>query len=503
MKLIFKENDTIFKIFSTIEKLHTSQKVEIYIHHKNPFFQNKWWLKQLIKILDNNWINYIFICDSTTKNFFENLKVPCKIKNDLFSILKRQLNNYFTKIKNFHYHILKPKSLIWKLVITLEIIFLIALGYSFYKFMSFEANIYLREAKNIDTIIYNFFYYPYGEKPTIEKLSIPYIIWSWTIQKTLTINVKDIKYNLSPSSGKIEIYNYTDKQLSFRANTKFITENGLLFRSPTWFAIPPKKWNQPWKTIITLIALEKDINWNIIWKKWNIKKWTKLYILKFPLSKDKKLIVGKAINDFQWWKTDAIWIVNQEDIDYLSQHLIKQLEKNKLLLLKKNINNKNIIILPFEDLLQLNISKIDINAKPWDKRVEIKWTIYWNIRYHYILFSDFKKSVETYFKQRQIDTIKIEEIRKNSIKFLEKINIDPRHFIITTQFEVIKWYDFEKDRNNLLSEIKNKIIGKNKTEAEKIILSYPQISSVEIKISPPWYDFLPKLKSKIKFHIIK
>jgi hypothetical protein len=55
----------------------------------------------------------------------------------------------------------------------------------------------------------------------------------------------------------------------------------------------------------------------------------------------------------------------------------------------------------------------------------------------------------------------------------------------------------------LIDKIKSQIVGKDKNEAEKIILSYPQIDAVVIKIYPIWYNTLPTLKSAIKIKQIK
>lgn len=66
---------------------------------------------------------------------------------------------------------------------------------------------------------------------------------------------------------------------------------------------------------------------------------------------------------------------------------------------------------------------------------------------------------------------------------------------------MIKGYNFDKDINGILSEIKNNISGMSIAEAKKKILEYKEIASVEININPPRYKNIAKLKSRIFIEI--
>jgi hypothetical protein len=60
MKLFFNKGDSIYKIFTTIEKIHSKKSVTISIHEENIIFNNIWFAKQLLDVLENKKIDYRF-----------------------------------------------------------------------------------------------------------------------------------------------------------------------------------------------------------------------------------------------------------------------------------------------------------------------------------------------------------------------------------------------------------------------------------------------------------
>ncbi|NOZ44159.1 MAG: hypothetical protein GXP45_03325 [bacterium] len=54
-----------------------------------------------------------------------------------------------------------------------------------------------------------------------------------------------------------------------------------------------------------------------------------------------------------------------------------------------------------------------------------------------------------------------------------------------------------------MEDIKTRILGKQEVEARKIILGYPEVSTVHLKIKPLWYSEIPKLRSRIRVKIIE
>lgn len=73
--------------------------------------------------------------------------------------------------------------------------------------------------------------------------------------------------------------------------------------------------------------------------------------------------------------------------------------------------------------------------------------------------------------------------------------------VMPTKMSVIRGYDFDKDYNALKEDMKNEIIGKKKDEAQKELLDYAEVGSVLIRVSPPWSDSIPSIRSRVSFKV--
>ncbi|MBO4204213.1 hypothetical protein J5893_05385 [bacterium] len=75
-------------------------------------------------------------------------------------------------------------------------------------------------------------------------------------------------------------------------------------------------------------------------------------------------------------------------------------------------------------------------------------------------------------------------------------------YIITTKIDVLQGYDFAQDGNRLLVSLKNLISGLSVDEARRLISSeYAEVGSVDIKVSPFWYQSIPAIKSRIRLQV--
>ena len=92
------------------------------------------------------------------------------------------------------------------------------------------------------------------------------------------MNTTNVRFLQNPSIWEIKIFNKTEKKYALVPKTRFITEDGRLFQTTNRIEIPA--WYQwvPWELIIRVKAMEKDDNDILMWDRWNIAKWTTLYI---------------------------------------------------------------------------------------------------------------------------------------------------------------------------------------------------------------------------------
>ena len=216
-----------------------------------------------------------------------------------------------------------------------------------------------------------------------------------------------------------------------------------------------------------------------------------------------KEIYAVAMQDFTWWSLDSEWEIVAQDIELLSWKLVSYIDQQKKNIAIQNFSNKDWILLTFSDTINYKIKSIDIPHEVWEKTSLINWTVTAEISFIYITRSDLVAAFSEYLQQRPSEMSKFISLDKNSLVFYEDdwSSDNKWVFVVPTKIQVIQWYDFSKDINRILDEIKDHVVWADTETARTYILQYPEISSVKLKISPRWYSTIPKLKSRIKIII--
>lgn len=507
MKLFFASDDSLLKIFKTLEKIPRWKEVEISIEPEHSLFDNEWRGKQIKDILEKRSINATFSTQSEKcKKFFEKiwLKTNYVETNKILKTLN-MIYLFFFNIKKFHLDT-KGKKYWTILIYWFESILILWILYVIYLLIIPNAKITINPSQNTETLIYNFRYYPTSdtEYPEYSKyLSIPYYTWSFEYKYDLSMNTTNIKYLQNPSVGEIKIFNTTNESFTFVPNTRFITDDWRLFKSTIYVDLPAWYDWVAWEKIIRVKAMEQDDNWIIMWSRWNIPSWTKLYIKNLKQSFFLKEIYAIALTDFTWGTLDSEWEITQEDIGLLSDKLKNYIDQQKKNIAIQNFSDKEWILLTFSDTIKYTIKSIDIPHDIWEKTSLINWTVTAEIEFIYIKWSDLISAFSKYIQQRPSEKTRFISLDKNSLVFYEddwSMN-NEKVFVVPTKIQAIQWYDFSKDINWILNEIKDHIVWDTTENARSYILQYPEISSVKLKVSPKRYSTIPKLKSRIKILI--
>jgi hypothetical protein len=98
--------------------------------------------------------------------------------------------------------------------------------------------------------------------------------------------------------------------------------------------------------------------------------------------------------------------------------------------------------------------------------------------------------------------MKVSEVDTSSIVFFKDIKEEEENiFIVPTKIDIKQYYDFTKDINHILPDLKDRIVGLYEDKAREVLFSYPDISSFDITIRPPRYTTVSKLKSRIKIYV--
>jgi hypothetical protein len=251
-----------------------------------------------------------------------------------------------------------------------------------------------------------------------------------------------------------------------------------------------------------LIALEHDINGVLMGSRGNIAEWTKIFIKNMKNSYYMQNIYGVVLEAFSWWSLQSEWIVSEEDMDILSGKLLATLYKEKMNIVNAHFKLSDSMVLNFDSLISTEVKDVQIHNQPGEETPLLKWSIVARFTFRYIKKSDLLDVVDVYVKQRLYDTMKISEIDSSSVVFFKDIKKESDTvFIIPTKVDIRQYYDFNKDINHVLSDFKDRIVGLSQEKTRDILFSYPEISSFDITIRPPWYTTVSKLKSRIKISI--
>lgn len=505
MKLFFLKDNSLYKIFKTIEKIPNKKTIHIYIDPEHAFFDNEWRGKQIQEIIQSKNINAFFITKTDrAKQFFQKiwLQVIHQEKHKFLKVLNL-IYLFFFNIKRFHLQAYTKKNYVFYAICGFEITFFLIIIYLLYILILPSATLTLKSATQIENIIYNFRYYPAQDKeyPTLSRyLSIPISSWFIDYKYEMSLSVANIKHLQNPSQGQLRIINKTDQEYSFIKNTRFETSDGIAFKSNDRFKIPAAYWENRGETTINVTAMEQDAQGFIIGAKGNISKDTKAYIKLLKNSYYLKEVYGEAVEQFSWGNVESQGTITTKDIDILSGKLVEYINKQKRNIVNQNFNLENNLLLNFDNLIVSQIKNITVYNKEWEKVPQIKWSIIARLNFIYIKTNDLLDGVRKYLNQRPSEKVELINIDKNSIMFFNDIKEDKGVYIIPTKVSVIQWYNFSKDINGVLDSLKSRILGMDKNEAKEIILAYPEISNALIKVRPPRYNTLPKLKSRIKIN---
>ena len=506
MKLFFTKSDTLYKIMKSLEKVPKGKHLFLYIDHENSFFSHPRWGKQIDSLLKEKLVDYVCVCkDSKTKTFFENLGMSYQYDapNRLLQAL-HLVGMFLFNFKKFHLSVFTKKNSISYVFIIGEILLIAAIIYVMYQFLVPSTKILIQPAYTVEDIVYNFRYYQentqsWNELENWNYISVPYQYGSMEYSQTLSVPIYSLQYLGKPSSGKITVANTLSTKYTLKIGTRFITDDKLIFTADSSFVLPPWSRTNPSLTTITVTAADKDENGAIIGNKWNIGSWTRLLIRNLQQSYVLGSIYATTTTDFSGWYVNTWSTISDKDILLIKEKLLAAVSwDNKKVIVKKQFNNENQFLLPLDNLITVQDVKYTINWESGDTLDVLEWKIDVVYRYPYIIWNNLLDSIMHYLDQRPSQTRQLISLQKNTTIFYDATTVE-NLIIIPTKVSAVWGYDFQQDTNHLLSEITDKIAWKSRDVAKNILLSYPEISAVILKLSPVWSDVLPTLKSRITY----
>jgi len=533
-------NETIDSLLEKVRvSLDFKNKVYIFIPEESKIFSQKnsleiFWeeikkLKKEIILVSKNWklfekatklkIPVQNILDENLE-FSENIvkikKVQKKWNEELFysfNNLKEKLDaNWVSeffhekKEKILESYKINKKISIWLIFWTFFMIFWILI------LIIPNSKVYLKPNSKEINFSWNFIFWE--EKSNKKNISnkkenfIPYKNVKKFYEKWFKIssNWKNFEWNYA--KWVVEIENSFWEDLAIKKWSTLKTKNWLFFKTRYYVNIPKaKKWKN-WKAKVAIIAKDFDIFNEVIWEKWNIKKWT---ILTIPALSEylSKFLTFKAENDFKWWTTKWRKLVTKDDIEVWKKIIRDKIFKLAEKEISEDLKNEN-----FQNWTDYRIfpDKKFFNAKnSWFEIPEnLIWqklnnfTMTWTFLVNAVIY-DYKKLY------KELEKWMYSKVNPQmSLSFIDSKNISTRVWEVDEAKNQIKttisisWrqdYDlFWKTDfwKRFLIDTKEKIKNLDWETAKEYLRNFEEVWAVDIKIWPPFLKKLPKFENSIE-----
>lgn len=167
---------------------------------------------------------------------------------------------------------------------------------------------------------------------------------SYPVEQELTFTLDTIDPNSTTNAiGTVIVYNELPQDQALKPNTRFVTEDGIVYRSDTWVNVPGAKTINGITEIgvaeVLLKADQKDEAGAIIGNRGNIGATTLLTIPGLKFNRDK--VYAKAKDDFIGGSDPMVHILTEEELKRFQSSLRDQLQKTARTLLQTRIDTEN------------------------------------------------------------------------------------------------------------------------------------------------------------------
>ncbi len=516
MKFFFAKTDSLYKIFKTLEKIPPQKAVQMFIDPEHPFFENQWWWKQMVEIIQKRKLNITFTAEKeSNRKYYEQLglKVQYEDEKPIIKFLKT-LSLFFFDIKKFHLHAYNRQKYLFYMFFFFEIVAWLWILWFIIILIIPNATITIKVAQQTEDIIYNFRYYPVEQEESmwsLRQLSIPYYSWTIDYNYQLSISTDNIKHIINPSAWLVKIYNRTPREWQLLANTRFVTSDWLVFYSKEPLTLPAGLEDNPSEITVKFNAAETDEAGSIIGIRWNISKNTRMTIRNLDESYIFWEIWAESIEDFTWWSSTSLGTITEKDKELLVEKIKSSVYADKINIVNNEFATKDALIFTFDPLVKTKFHEpFTIEWKIWERATSLRGKADVTFNFLYLKWPDIVGAFTQYVKERQSDSIELISINPNSLIFI----LDPKKeeerdwitnpdgiFMIPTKVTIYQWYDFKRDLKWIIPAIRTNIAWKTLEEARKTILQYPEISSVKINLWIFQGNILPNVKSRIKVKV--
>jgi len=361
------------------------------------------------------------------------------------------------------------------------------------------------------------------QNQTLLRQGKPHVIASeditTVIKQTKVFNVTSHEFQGVNAKGKIRIINTTYDSWPLKAQTRFRTDEGIVFRLQTGAIVPPASKNEAGVKedgeIITIVVADPfDIYEHPVGERGNLGP-TKFIIP--GLSKyNQELIWAVSDGVMKGGVTQYQKIVKDEDIEVAQ----KQIQENLVMMAKEDLKmhikelnkmgNSNLVLLDDRQYLKTELLEFKVaddligqQREKFEVFAKIKASgIAYDFDQLFVLLKD-ELSKRTHPNMQ----LKDDSISPQNVTY-EVIENDEENAQIKITATVQGLQEFIIDDHveagiKFNQRIKNKVQGLTKEEAERLLSNFEEVDAVEIRLWPIWINTLPRVPENIDIKLMK
>jgi len=342
---------------------------------------------------------------------------------------------------------------------------------------------------------------------------------STVTKQTKVFNTTSKRFDGVNATGVMRIINSTDEDWELKKDTRFQTEEGLIFRIQEGLTVPGATVDEAGKTIngeiqVPCAANPFDIYDDPIGERGNIEPAE----FKIPglSAYNQKLIWGVSDAPMAGGVTKYERVVMAEDIEAAK----KQIQDNLILMARDDLrayleetnrlNNSNLVLM--DDSRYLKTELVDLRiSDDLEGSSRDKFEVFAEVKAEGVAY-DFNQLYELLKKELKTRSHPDMQIRDDSINqdtiTYEVIDEDEDsgQLKITASIEGIEEYVIEPTLEAGLrfsNKVKEKIAGLTAEEAESIVSNFPEVDIVQIKLWPFWLNRLPRIPDNIEIRLME
>lgn len=335
-----------------------------------------------------------------------------------------------------------------------------------------------------------------------------------TVSKTITHVATGKKFSDkgANSSGLLTVYNTTNNEWPLIPETRFQTDEGLVFRIKDNATVPAATSKGPGQLEVFVIADQVDAFGAITGARGNIE--ASRFFLPGLKEDSRGKLYGESKAKMTGGVTDYITYITAEDIEAAKLRLQQEIVKSAVKDLELAVQEKSalleksgvFVLLQGENAVRLGDVQISVDESLIDKQLES------------FEVSGQVNVTGVYYLRDEMMEILVDELtmKKSPQKELVRVSEESTTYRIfewdeqrgkiklTANIKGIEQYEIDPKKENganLLEKIKSHIVGENIENAKVYIQNLPEINKVEIDSWPAWSPTIPSIPDNIEFEI--